>query len=635
MSLFRYVNQFFRIIRAPFELFRSFLRTNPLTQGYRAIAGVGRQFNQSLSGPSRALKRIIPKRFRTASPRGEEDEDKDLPPEEAARRGGRRRAQRGRRVRTARKVEFTQVHLINQHGRQRQIVHVGSEVGARASEIILRPGTRRAIRLQFAAVDEAIHGTPLAVTLLSGPRDATLMVDNRDARPTAPIRNGAELNVDGENYTIELYAGGSLPAQTRVDAAWGTNVGPRRDQNQDAVGIYQHPDAYMFTIADGVGGGYAGDEVSEYAVKYLQSVFKKNIEYQNLSWYDIYNTAYSYINQEVRNWVQRTPQPAGTTLTSMFIRNWSAYIAHAGDSRVYLLRYGELQQLTTDHNADVEIETRNRAGYPVTVVKSILQKAIGKTDTIAPDIMTISLQPRDRILMLTDGVSNRVDDQEIETILTNNSIALVPDELIELANSRDNTDNASAIALEVMEEAYERDVWVADPEDRVYVGGPAWYLKLSQPQDMNTVYSFLTGTGCLIIMFAVFLFGTFWAVDTVRGVFVRDRAASVSAPSAEPPSQFTLTPAAEAGESEPDDEVETETGDDSAAGLLGGFFGGLIDETPTASPAPATQVQPTPTPRPSATPLPTLTPLPTFTSTVRVEISPTPIPPTSTVRPGQ
>ena len=62
-----------------------------------------------------------------------------------------------------------------------------------------------------------------------------------------------------------------------------------RDDNQDAIGLYQHQDGYMFTIADGVGGGYAGDIVSEYAVKYLLKTFQKNIDYR-LSWIDIHPT---------------------------------------------------------------------------------------------------------------------------------------------------------------------------------------------------------------------------------------------------------------------------------------------------------------------------------------------------------
>jgi serine/threonine protein phosphatase PrpC len=412
----------------------------------------------------------------------------------------------------ARRVDFTQVHLISQATGMRQVVHVGSTVGTSHAEWVMNPTARQPVRLQFVRGE----GTPLVASLLAAPRDTSLMVDNVPARPTVPIHNGSLLNVDGISYTIELVAGGSLPAVTRVDAAWATNIGPRRDINQDAIGIYQHPDAYLFAVADGVGGGYAGEEVSAYAVKYLQSVFKRNIPYDNLSWYEIFGTAYDYINREVRNWVQHTPQPAGTTLTALTIRSWTATVAHVGDSRLYLLRHGNLRQITTDHNDNVPVETRNRAGYPVTIERSVLQKAIGKTNTISPDVTTFSLQPGDRLLLTTDGVTNQITDDELREVLATSSLSSIPDDLVELSNTRDNKDNASVIALEVLAESYERDTWVADPDDRVYVGGPAWYLELRPPQEMNTVYSAITGTGCLLLLIALVAFGAVWGGRTVR-----------------------------------------------------------------------------------------------------------------------
>jgi serine/threonine protein phosphatase PrpC len=507
MFILRSFRNLSRLIRAPFDNFGSFLRTNPLSRGARLAQGAGKRLNYFRTLPGHTIRRYVPKRFRVASRNLDDNEDdRDLPPEEVAKRGGRSRARRGRRIKIARRVDFTQVHLISQATGMRQVVHVGSTVGTSHAEWVMNPTARQPVRLQFVRGE----GTPLVASLLAAPRDTSLMVDNVPARPTVPIHNGSLLNVDGISYTIELVAGGSLPAVTRVDAAWATNIGPRRDINQDAIGIYQHPDAYLFAVADGVGGGYAGEEVSAYAVKYLQSVFKRNIPYDNLSWYEIFGTAYDYINREVRNWVQHTPQPAGTTLTALTIRSWTATVAHVGDSRLYLLRHGNLRQITTDHNDNVPVETRNRAGYPVTIERSVLQKAIGKTNTISPDVTTFSLQPGDRLLLTTDGVTNQITDDELREVLATSSLSSIPDDLVELSNTRDNKDNASVIALEVLAESYERDTWVADPDDRVYVGGPAWYLELRPPQEMNTVYSAITGTGCLLLLIALMAFGAVW-----------------------------------------------------------------------------------------------------------------------------
>ena len=275
----------------------------------------------------------------------------------------------------------------------------------------------------------------------------------------------------------------------------------------------------MFTVADGVGGGYAGEEVSEFSVKYLLSVFKENIDYEQFSWFDVYDKAFRYVNAEVRHFVDAAPSVAGSTLTSVFIRNWTAYIAHVGDSRVYHLRGNEFRQVTTDHNRERNVKTRSRAGRTVTVKRSILQKAIGKNDTIQPEIQTLALQPKDMLLLVTDGITNNVSDDEIYEILNSKRLSDVPDELIALTNSRDNTDNASAIVIDVMREAYDRDVWLADPEDRVFVGGPAWYLKLSGPAETDTSYNAATQLGCLLLMVLMFGSCIFWSGYQVQQFF--------------------------------------------------------------------------------------------------------------------
>ncbi|MEM6528181.1 MAG: protein phosphatase 2C domain-containing protein, partial [Chloroflexota bacterium] len=341
-----------------------------------------------------------------------------------------------------------------------------------------------------------------------------------------------------------------------------------------------------------------------FSAKYLLSVFKRNIDYSHFSWYDVYDKAFRYINAEVRNFSAATPQAAGTTLTSVFIRNWTAYVAHVGDSRLYHLRGNMLRQITTDHNRNVEMESRNRAGFAVKQTRTILSRAIGRNETIDPEIQTLSLQPEDMLLLVTDGVLKQITDDEIYQIMTTKRFTQIAEELVELSNSRNNTDNATVIAIDVMRQAYDRDVWIADPEDRVFVGGPTWYLKLKNPTKLDTSYALITRTGCLLIAALIVALNAAWIGGQVQRFnnFLRERSAQIDSGVAGNNGGIILT--------DPAQDIQ------------------VFTVEPTATPPPAATA--TITLVPSRTPLPTQPPTATPTST----ITPTPIPPTSTLRPG-
>ncbi|MEL7233835.1 MAG: protein phosphatase 2C domain-containing protein [Chloroflexota bacterium] len=603
-AILRPISQVGRTIRAPFAALNNFRMNNPVSRTTRVFKSQGQQIRSIGNVPGQVGRQLVPKRFRMAQ-RGEVADPADIPEEDKRRAGEFDRARKRKRIRgTARKATFTQIHMVDRATAERTILHIGSPTGVNFAEYIINPGTSRTIVLQFWMSDETLYGSPLTLRVASGPKDATISVDNQLAQPEVPVKSGSRMEINGRLYDITLFVTGDLPAVTRVDAVWETNIGPVRDINQDAIGIYQHPQGYMFTVADGVGGGYAGEEVSAFSVKYMLSVFKRNIAYTHFSWYDVYDKAFRYINAEVRNFAQTTPQATGTTLTSVFIRNWTAYVAHVGDSRLYHLRGNVLRQITNDHNRNVEMETRNRAGYAVKQTRTILSRAIGRNEQIDPEIQTLSLQPNDMLLLATDGVLKQIPDDELYEIMTTKRFTEIAAEMVERANSRNNTDNATVIAIDVMREAYDRDVWLADPDDRVFVGGPSWYLKLKNPTNLNTAYSLITRTGCLVIAIIIVALNAAWVGRQVQrfNTFLRERTALIDRSAANDSGvQFITQPA---------QEIQIFT----------------IEPTVT-EPAPATA---TITLVPTLTPRPTDPPTATLTSTV----TPTPIPPTSTLRPG-
>lgn len=630
-NIVRPISTAVRYVQMPFRQARSFMTNNPLTRTSRALRAQGQQLRYVVDVPRRYARKLLPKRFRMAQ-RSDASEDADMPDVDKGQLRAFERSRSRRRVRgTARKATFTQIHLLPQGGGERTVLHIGSTTNSSFTELILNPGTKGAIQLRFSLVDETTEGAPLMLRLASGPRDTTVTVDNTVAAPEAPVRNGSVIAVkssisvrpgpekylkpEKQTFTaifeVQLFAYGDLPAVTRVDAAWGTNVGPVRDVNQDAIGIYQHPKAYMFTIADGVGGGFAGEEISAFAAKYLLDVFRRNIKFDHFSWYDIYAKAFGYINAEVRHFVESAPSAAGSTLTSIFIRNWTAYIAHVGDTRLYHLRGLNLRQVTTDHNRDVKRETLTRGGRPTLVTQSVLVKAVGRSDEIEPDIQTLALQPKDMLLLTTDGVTGNVSKDEIFEIMTTKRLSEIPDELIELANSRDNTDNATAIAIEVLEAAYDRDVWIADPEDRIYVGGISGPLRLDKPASLSTEYSVLTRTGCFLLVVLVFA-----GCVLFSGVQVRRFVAWIQNPA---PSSVMVDRGATNIALTPTKTATTDAINDAGTA---GTEESVPVGTVTPSPPPTATATLTRTPRPTDTPPPTATITPTHT----------PIPPTSTPR---
>jgi protein phosphatase len=278
------------------------------------------------------------------------------------------------------------------------------------------------------------------------------------------------------------------PVVTRVDASYATSAGPAREDNQDALAIGQHPKAYLFAVADGVGAGQDGDEVSAFAAKYLLTAFYSNAPY-DLPWLDILTTAFRHINAEVRAWVARSPNPAGTTLTAAVIQNWNAYIAHVGDSRAYLFRQGVLQQLTQDH-------MQRQPAELVTVVameqheppplRDVLTRAIGKGDSIDPQVFGVPLTPGDKLLLTSDGLTNTISNDEIVTILHGNT-AYAAELLVRRAIEIDAKDNITAAVVECLADAYVEDVWEAVSSERVFTS-PARgrSLKMRKPGDPIT-----------------------------------------------------------------------------------------------------------------------------------------------------
>ena len=143
----------------------------------------------------------------------------------------------------------------------------------------------------------------------------------------------------------------------------------------------------------------------------------------------------------------------GTTISAADIAgDGTAVIGHVGDSRVYLLRSGILQQLTRDHTlvaqwvADGRISAEEAAVHPQ---RSMLMRAVGHGRPLEVDLITERLIGGDRLMICSDGLSGMIDDARISDLLSNGSVEEAVWALVEAANGAGGHDNVTVAAVDV------------------------------------------------------------------------------------------------------------------------------------------------------------------------------------------
>lgn len=227
--------------------------------------------------------------------------------------------------------------------------------------------------------------------------------------------------------------------------AAATHIGLHRTQNQDAAypeGAGTEEGPFIAAVADGMGGHTGGDVASRLA---LQAAVARDTSVQE---------RVAAANTAVVDGVIEEPALAGmgTTLTlGAFDKAGKLVIGHVGDSRAYLLHDGQLTQLSHDHTlvADLlaagRIKEEDVRGHPQ---RNLLTRSLGMAQTI--DIYSVEhdLEPGDRVLLCSDGLTTMLTDAEITKILKKG----VPEEtawnLVEAANKAGGFDNVTVVIVD-------------------------------------------------------------------------------------------------------------------------------------------------------------------------------------------
>jgi protein phosphatase len=138
----------------------------------------------------------------------------------------------------------------------------------------------------------------------------------------------------------------------------------------------------------------------------------------------------------------------GTTLTALLVHGGRAHVVHAGDSRCYMFRDGQLKQLTEDHSwiaEQLRSGTISEAEARNSKFRHVITKSIGFEREIEADLKSVPVSAGDCFLLCSDGMSNYVEHGELERIVAMTWYRRLPETLIELANNRGGDDNITVV----------------------------------------------------------------------------------------------------------------------------------------------------------------------------------------------
>ena len=147
----------------------------------------------------------------------------------------------------------------------------------------------------------------------------------------------------------------------------------------------------------------------------------------------------------------------GTTVVMLHIRHGFAVAAHVGDSRIYRIREGEGQQQVTEDHSFINRQLRRNLMTPEEArhskQKNIVTRALGTRDTVETDVQVIQVREGDIFLLCSDGLTDLVDNDEIEEIILNNveDLEHATNTLIDLANARGGKDNITTVLCQVFD----------------------------------------------------------------------------------------------------------------------------------------------------------------------------------------
>ena len=245
-----------------------------------------------------------------------------------------------------------------------------------------------------------------------------------------------------------------------------TDTGRVREHNEDTIGT--DADIGLLVLADGMGGYKAGEVASGIAVRTVMSLLREAVEREDLTLADaatglsrpgiLLRDAIQRANKLIYQSAQTQPhcEGMGTTVVAGLFFDDRLTIAHVGDSRMYRVRGGRIEQLTQDHSLLQELVAR---GFYTpeqaarAAAKNYVTRALGVESTVEVDIREVPVERDDLVLLCSDGLSDMVEDGDIHlTVKTfGANLETLARQLIQLSNDNGGRDNVSIVLVRVLD----------------------------------------------------------------------------------------------------------------------------------------------------------------------------------------
>ncbi len=249
----------------------------------------------------------------------------------------------------------------------------------------------------------------------------------------------------------------------RVRACGLSDVGMARSHNEDCFEI--DSSHQLFVVADGMGGHSHGEIASRIAVETIRDFARRALDHEG-TWPFPFDERFTLHSNVLANAVRLAHrnvlkaigrdvalQGMGTTVVGLIAYRDAAAIAHVGDSRVYRCREGRLELLTQDHtwvNEQVAAGFLSEEQARVHPLKNVVTRALGGEGEVEVDIQELGLEPGDRFLLCSDGLTTMLGDEQIQRLLLGDgALEEICRQLVGEANRRGGIDNITVVLLEV------------------------------------------------------------------------------------------------------------------------------------------------------------------------------------------
>ncbi len=246
----------------------------------------------------------------------------------------------------------------------------------------------------------------------------------------------------------------------RIEVAGQTDVGRKRSHNEDNFAIFAEHGLYV--VADGMGGHASGEVASKMAVDTLQQFFAATADDPDRTWPYKMDRAKGYeenrlitgiklSNLRIYEAAQKDARQRGmgTTVVALFAVEDGIYVGHVGDSRVYRIRQGQMEQLTEDHSLLNDYKKMKHlteeeiANFPH---KNVIVRALGMKETVKVDTRFETPMPGDTMVLCSDGLAGPVTDQEIlDIVISHPDLPTAAAALIDKANENGGPDNVTCV----------------------------------------------------------------------------------------------------------------------------------------------------------------------------------------------